>query len=184
MNKMEKIFLTGVLTVLITLGALVASFGGSYISAPSELTLGAIPGNEVQGNQFIIGGVKHYSFHYAMVATSSNVCTILTPSATTTFVNANAGTRMNTKNLVASIVSRLSIAVGANNWATTTELGTVPINTGQNGEISVLASTTAANAYRVNLIAPNSYVNFGVQGTSTNNIGLAGFCNLNLVGVE
>lgn len=176
--------------IYVTLVAIVALVGSLIVSfektPPAEVSFGAIPGNEVQGNEFIIGGVKHYAYHQVMVATSSNACSIKTPVATTTFESANIGTRMSTHDVVSSTITLVGIALGTNTWATTTVLNTQAVVAGQNAETA--ASTTditgAANHLKRNLLPPNTYINFFTVGTSTTNIGLAGVCNASLIGVE
>lgn len=191
--------LIGWKAVYSTLTAIVLLVGGLIVSyektPPADYVVGAIPGNSVDGNEFVVGGVTHYSFHQTMVGSSTSACSIRTPNATTTFVAANMATRITTTNLANATVKRIGIAIGGNTSASTTELGFLNFGAGQNGELTVTATTTGRTNDRdggkvvsvgsANLVPPNSYINFYTEGTSTPTvIGLAGVCNAYLIGVK
>src|SRR3990167_622794 len=171
-KHMDKVIITALLGILAGFAALLGSFGGSYVAAPSETSFGAIPGSDIPSEQWSAGGVQRYSFQRQMIATTSNVCSIKTPNATTTFKTANAGTRMTVANEVGSTITKLGIFLGANNFATTTLIAQESQGAGNNIEVSATTTWTTAAGAVINaphllnkLIPPNSFVNFGIQGT-------------------
>lgn len=167
--------------MLVAVGVILAGIAGligSYKNAPpADYAIGAIPGNEVQGNEFVIGGLSTYYYRQAMSATSTNACSIRTPNATTTFVGASMATQMT--NLVGSTITRLFISTATNNWASTTVLAANTITAARNGDLNA-TSTNGTAQLTDNLVPPNTYVNFATIGTSTADIGLRGVCNLQL----
>lgn len=81
---MKKMFESGILKVLLgivgVISALVVVLGAGYLKAPpADLSLGAIPGNEVQGDVLIVGGLEKAYVRRAFTATSSVLCSIRNP---------------------------------------------------------------------------------------------------------
>ena len=178
-------------SIALLLTVLAGAFTGGYLtSEPAEPSFGAIPGNEVQGNQFIVGGARTYQYGTAMTATTTSVCSFQTPGATTTLVSATAATTMIKAN--GSTIHKLGIHIGANNWASTTRIAGESITAGNNAAVTATttwltsAGAPVTTSYLYNkLLAPNSYINFQIEGTSSPTTGgLRGACAAILLGQE
>ena len=170
-------------SILAAMVVLVGGYIASYKTAPpAENVIGAVSGNEIQGNEFVLGGVHNWQYSDFMHATTSNPCTFKTPNATTTFVRATAGTRMTAGNLLSSTITKLAIATGPTSFSTTTELGYVNMAAAKNAELAVFGTTatTSGTPTSAFLLPPNTYVNVSVIGTTTLGIGLAGVCTATL----
>lgn len=181
----------GILTAISAMLVLIVGLIASYEKAPpADLSFAAIPGNEVQGNLFVVGGSKNHYYGEGMSATTSNVCSFRAPNATSTVVSAAAQTTMTAANNVGSTIHKLKISLGATTWATSTALlagESVAIGKGL-AVVATTTPTTAAGAvvtdqYLINrLVPPNFYVNFGIEGTSSPaSGGFKGNCRLHLL---
>lgn len=180
----------GILTAMSAMLVLIVSLIASYETAPpADLSLGAIPGSTVQGPEFTVGGLNEYSYSQFFIATSTSVCSIRTPSATTTL----ADTAMRSTGAGnGSTITDALISVAANTWASTTKIAAVEVSAGNQAFVRATSSardTIAGDRYALGgFIAPDSYVNFAVIGTSsaatTGVVAGAGDCYLKLRNVS
>mgnify|MGYP001609405071 CR=1 FL=1 len=77
----------GILGAMAALLVVISGLVASYKTAPpADISLGAIPGNEVNGDTFIIGGLDLAKNEQALTATSSALCAFQNPFAATTTI--------------------------------------------------------------------------------------------------
>lgn len=178
----------GILTAMSAMLVLIVSLIASYETAPpADISLGANSGN--MGPERTVDGLTEFSYSAFFVATSTSVCSIRTPSATTTLVDAvlrstGAGN--------GSTITDALIAVAANTGASTTKIAGVEVSAGNQAFVrasSTAIDTVAGARYALGgFIAPDSYVNFAVIGTSsaatTGVVAGAGDCYLKLRNVS
>ena len=164
MTTLQKILVIGVGTLL-AVGLVVI-----YLTQPSPQVLketireiGAMPGNELQGPEFIVNGVIHrYASKKASTATTT-ICALQAPSSTSTLVFSSiSGTASSTGAVY------LTMSQSATAFATTTLIGSEFLTTAS-AEHTIVGSTTVAAAGAnegVHIFAPNSWLVFGIEGTT------------------
>lgn len=162
---------------------------GDYIEAQElapEPELGAIPGNELQDNEWIVGGLSQIRYGKPMTRGTTTPCAIKTPSATSTLIWASASFRHAT-----SAAYTVTMALNSNAYATGTATITQDAIFGA-GSKSYLIASSSAGYEAINprptpmdsVIAPNQYFVVGIRGgintqctTATNCFNsLAGTC--------
>lgn len=104
--------------VLVIVGAIVgvALFVGGTL-LPKPVTVGAIPGNNIDGNYFTIGGVDYYHIKLPILATTTVLCRVpsnVFGAATSTLVAAslNPGTGTNPLGAITFDLSTTSSSIG------------------------------------------------------------------------
>src|SRR3990167_4954675 len=156
--------------VAILLAVIVGVYHGSQVlTPPVDNGLGAVSGGEIQGNELIVGSVKNYYFHRDMIATSTNVCSILTPNATTTLQHASMQVTNGSTGMIYARISR-----AANAWASTTIIASERLTSGTNVYLS--STSTPQNSWN-GTFAPLSYINFAQEGSNAG-AGIVGTCDL------
>ena len=155
--------------------ALVLGFLGLFFPRSQPITkeiirevreLGAIPGNEVQGSVFTVGGVTHVSLvpEGGGPVASTTPCTILSPNATTSIqtltTNWNA-TFATTSSGVAPTV--IDIATSTVRNATTSPIWTISVSPGVAFHMALNATNTFQGTSNF-ILPPNTFVNWGVRG--------------------
>lgn len=144
-----------------------------------DTNFGSIPGNEVQGNVFVVGGVSNYSFSQGMNQGTSTVCSIKSPSATTTAVN--GGISLNIANSPAYATSYV-IGTSLTRNATTTTLAALDV--GSSLKKTIVATTTFTQLTD-GVVPPNTWFNFNSStSTATGANQATGVCNVRLWGVS
>lgn len=98
--------------------------------------IGAMPGNEIQGPEFVVGGISRFSTSKGLAKATTTPCVITAPSATSTLES--AGIRFASSSISASIVTIAKAA--KNTYATTTLINRVNVAAGIQG--TIMASTT------------------------------------------
>lgn len=175
--------LKGILAAVAGMLVVIAGLIGSYQSAPpADISFGAIPGSEVNSPTFTVNGVPHRYYHAAMMSTSTNVCTFLSPSATTTLVSARARFTMSDSDKKGSTMTDLIFTRASDNWASTTKITGVAFTAGNNAELvaTTTSHTPSGTALLTdNIVKPNSYLKFAVIGTSTTGVyNIKGLCDV------
>lgn len=161
MNKANIVLGVGVVVALILgiVGAFRTPTQG-VIERVVEKGYGAIPGSEVFSSTFTVNGVvKHYySCNFKNFA-SSTPCSYKLPQASTTPELISVRLSENTGTSV------VYAGVGANSWATTTNLMTLTGTAGK--KIAGTASSTLENSTLEDNIMPyGKYLNFGLLGNT------------------
>lgn len=144
----------------------------------NEQNYGSIPGNEVQGNVFVVGGVTNYSFFQAMSVGTSTVCHIKSPTATTTLIN--GGTSLN---IAGAAIYATSYVIGSSltQNATTTALATMDVAASIK---KTIVATTTLTALTDGVVPPNTWFNYNLStSTATGANQATGSCVLRLNGV-
>ena|SRR3990167_7963947 len=121
MNNLKNVGVTVVVAVIVTTGLYLflqgEQDGGTPI--PQEI-LGAVPGNEINGNYFIVGGVEQAFVKQNWIASTTRVCIIKNPfpNASSTLMSFTA---RNTNKTVAGVNSfSLSTTTHSNGYGATT----------------------------------------------------------------
>ena len=74
-------------SISLILAGLIGAYTGGYLtSEPADVSLGAIPGNEVQGNVLIVGGLDKGYFRESFSVASSTICSFRNPFAATSTI--------------------------------------------------------------------------------------------------
>lgn len=134
----------------IVLGALV--LGGKTVIQPT----GGLSGPSIPSKYLEWNGVTVWHQRSASLNTSTTtVCALPSPAATSTLLS--AGIRLDTSSTTASVVH---IASAATAYATTTNLATADVSA--NAQAFITATTSLAS--NSNVIGPNKYIVFGMQG--------------------
>lgn len=168
---MKKFVIVGVVL------ALVLGFLGLFLppSQPATQTvvekivekLGAIPGNEVQGSEFTIGGVKtHYLVSEAGGPVASTTpCTIRSPNATTSILSWTLQFNSNVATTSAGRVYILTVATSTTRNATTSAIFQQRISDAREVNLAVYSTSTVnQNVSSSYLLPPNTFVNVGISG--------------------
>src|SRR3990167_7799548 len=165
--KTKIIVVVGLVAVLAVLGW--------FFPRPNPVTkevvreireLGAIPGNEVQGNEFTVGGVKHISLvpEGGGPVASTTPCTLKSPNATTSMdvltLNWNGAFATTSSGAATTIID---IATSTTRNATTSLLWSVPVSPGVAFHLA-LNATNSPNGTSNYILPPNTFVNIGVRG--------------------
>ena len=193
----------GILTAISAMLVLIVSLIASYETAPpADISLGAIPGNEVNGNIFIVGGLDKAYFRTGFSAASSTMCGFRNPFQATSSIQsysvqitrgvlgansfdiATSSVRGATSSPALMAAVQVATLVtdsysGVPNSATTTLIN------GDGGEVLAGLKRSANGTAGVSnyILGPNEYVNFELA-TSTNTGSFAtpmlGSCTLEL----
>jgi hypothetical protein len=124
------------------------------------VTVGAMPGNELQGPCFKVNGVETCYARVDGRTASTTLCSIKAPSATSTLVNASV--EIISSSSTAGLITIAKAASTSNN-ATTTLLGSQYLLTVDTRD-TIHASTTAAQlSAEAEIFGPNTYLNVGIQ---------------------
>jgi len=155
--------------VISVLALLVAGAVFFSASAPKEINVAAMPGNEFQQDSLIVGGVEVVRKSTSIKQATTTVCAIKSPSATSTLTH--AAIRVDVASSTATI---FDLAKATTAFATTTALGTAHA-VGAGTQDFILASTSPAAGDAV-VLAPNSFIVFGArQGISSGDAAGTGF---------
>lgn len=156
---------------------LAAGFGGYALfhAEKPDASYGAAVGpDQIGSDHYSWNGIVIYPYHPKMNTGSTTLCSIKSPSATTTLksfvVNFRSGT---------TTASTVYLAKGTTVQATTTNFETIAL--GANAIATVIASTTG-RTLNLPVIAPNSWLNVGQSG-GTGTFSPTGDCTVELQGV-
>lgn len=186
MKNYANIFIGALVTLVIVLGV-------AYFNTPKPTPpYGAFPGPDVNLPYFAVNGVQHYYYHVPFNTGSTTLCSIKTPSATTTILQAKAS-------IVIATSSALFVEWGTdkvNYTATTTSLGRSSIAANTAGTVfassSGMMTNTALKGGSIDdasVLLPNTYLNFNYGGAGLCTVGgtCNGFtgsaCNIELLGL-
>lgn len=142
------------------------------ITLPNTAPMGAVSGNEIQGNEIVVGGVTKVYFSSGFNSTSKTV-------ASTTVCMFKTGSATSTLQFISAKVSSSTMAAtqyefgkSSSQNATTTSFGTFSLASGI--KATMVASTTNAMSDIDSplVLAPNSYLTLKAGGTG----GKAGTC--------
>lgn len=139
--------------------------------AGKSATLGAISSPDLPYNYIGVGGVRYYSYSRDYTVSTTTVCAIQGPAATSTLTH--AGALFTTASTTASIVT---LARAATAFATTTSIGSIAI--AANGTALAVGSTTPAVAF-----GPNQWFVVGMQG-GTGTFSPVGQCYAQFIAIE
>lgn len=154
--------------VLVSAGvALLVVVLGLVYFGPTKIIekIGAIPGAEVSGPCWTVGGVKECSASMVFNTATSTLCTLPTPSATSSLVSFTAQINSSTSTIMNLVLENTLNAfapvVGA---ATSTNVIMSPLyaaNTASGTAIIFQATSSAAlSTSRTDILRPNSYLAF------------------------
>lgn len=132
---------------------------GVYNVVPSiEPQKGSAVGPESSNSYQCYNGVCTYYAKAVMSPATTTICSLKSPSATTTIISPRAL-------FVPSVTyaNNFEVGLASNAFATTTSLGKITIAANGSGE---LVGTTTVTALKDGVVPPNSYINFRVS-TST-----------------
>lgn len=165
-------------SIYVSLAALVVLVGGyiaSYQTAPpAENVIGAVSGNEVQGSEFIVGGVKHIYNTMAFNRGTSTVCVFNAPQASSTLIRAIA--KVPTSTASPSATGDFVIAKNIlDTFATTTELAAEKVTANLTAVIVSTTTLSSAADYRFQGNS-NERLIFDYNGTTTFQGASGGVC--------
>lgn len=124
---------------------------------PSE-QLGGIPGNEIQGNEFVLGGAHFFAYNSGLL-NASTTCQFRLPAATSTEISA----AVKFTNVFGGSFD-VEFGRSLNVMATTTRIS---YKTGVNSQASIIASTTVnAELDGSGTFPPNSYLAVKIGSTT------------------
>ena len=130
----------------------------------ADQIIGAMPGNELPGPCFSVGGVESCYEVQAMKSATSTICSIRSPrnsTSTLIFGSANFGYASST----GTVRVHLAKSAATNNSATTTALGATNMTAGLSGTLN--ATTTALDIIDDKTVfAPGEWFTVGLQGTT------------------
>ncbi len=128
-----------------------------------QVQLGAIPGDEISGNRFTVGGLTFYAESLNTFISASTTCTLRSdPTATSTLLYA-------WQNYRTGSTSAMFIEAGKatnNRHATTTSLGTTLLAASTQGTF-VASTTPFAGLDSVRVFQPGDFLNFKQSGGIT-----------------
>lgn len=139
-------------------------------SETEEQVFGAIPGNEVFSDQFVINGNRFYSYRQAMTTGTTTVCKIRLPSATTTIVSANAAVRTFPNNAAATF-SIYAAYRGETGTSSVQAFAGIRTTDGM-----VTATSSGIGTTTIGSATTTREIIFDVKGTTSPTI--AGWCNV------
>ncbi len=116
--------------------------------------IGAMPGNELPGPEFAVAGVKSFFVNQSMVTSTGTPCALKAPSASSTLVSASFDFQNASSTAVVLVMAKASTA-----YATTTQIGNTYLTTTAQTDLTLLASTTAADkAAQDDIFEPNYWL--------------------------
>lgn len=158
--------LTGILSAIVValgvIAGLLGTFTGSLVTAPpADVSLGAIPGNEVQGNEFIIGNSKLIveKKEFSNVA-STTLCSFRLPTATSTLVSASVKLAGNSNG------TDLIMARGTDTNAQTTVLARRGGAAGFTGDLVATSTPNLLTSANWGTLPANQYINVGLTSAT------------------
>ncbi len=145
--------------------------------AGSSVTLGSVPGDSLNGPCFTIGGVKTCYGNQAISQATSTLCSIISPSGTSTLMLSNLQIKTATSSAVVAFLSTSTTKYLPNVQAaaTTTVLASAIVAASAapllsyfptatlNGGSATLGVNATSTALSIQL-APNTYVIWGAHG--------------------
>lgn len=143
------------------IAAVVVVIGSFFLPKGNTIVqqLGATPGADFNFPCETHNGIQRCFTAVSMVAATTSVCSIKSPSATSTLM-----ANVVTMSVSSSTASLVTIAKGTNTNATTTTLGNA-VSVSANAQATIVASTTLANFLANDFVfAPNTYFNVGFSG--------------------
>ena len=183
MNKETKIGLAALLVAVVALGVGFFRGGETVTNTQTERIIreivGAMPGNELQGPEFIVGGVKTLSKRIDMIASTNTPCALQNTFGTSTIELVSM--TQNVSN-TASVI--WTVATGTARTATGTPasaIGAFTIAASQKVAHAVGGTgytNTGSSTQRL-VIRANEWVNVNISGTPglTTSSGIGGNCN-------
>lgn len=160
--------------VIGALVGLVVLLGGLYVTNSKEQVqpeeFGALSSPDISSPYLAWGGLRSYQVSVPLNTATTTPCAIQSPAATSTL--SRTALRISTATSTATV---WTVATAATAYATTTPLlAGITLASGIQGTMFAVASTTDIALDSIYVLAPNTYVVWGVQGTV-----IAGTANLN-----
>lgn len=124
-----------------------------------DTDIGALPGPNINSRFLSVNGVTDYFTSITMKTSTTTICAIQSPAATSTLTFASADFKTSS-----STASYLTFAKASTAYATTTIIGSLAA-IGAGAQATILASSTAAQ-YNDIIFAPSKWLVFGMQGTA------------------
>ena len=154
----------GILTVMSAMLVLIVSLIASYTTAPpADISLSAIPGNEISGNEFIIGGASLISEKQAFNnVASTTLCSFRLPNATTTLIKASAKLRLNSGGTDLIIAESIT---GSN--ALTNVIARRFGAAGFTGDVTSTSTPSLVSTTLWGTFSPNARINVGLTSATT-----------------
>lgn len=138
------------------LAAVVVFLGASNLTVtPTDTAFGAISGPDITSPYLSVNGVQSWYTKKGLVTSTTTVCAIKAPAATSSLESASVLFR--TSSTSASVVT---IAKAATAFATTTMIGTATA-IAANAQASIVGTTTSASGV---VFAPNEWLVVGMSG--------------------
>lgn len=135
-----------VIVAAVIIGAIVFTSDAPVVTPPGNQNVGSINSTNVD----ITGGVRTYKKAIALQTSTTTVCAIQSPAATSTLLSAGIGFKVSS-----TTASTVTMARGATAFATTTKLGSVSLAANAKG--TVMATTTTSPGTDGDSVFPPSY---------------------------
>lgn len=160
-----------IVALVVVLLALVA--GGSFYAGTQTVATpasGAISGPDISSTYISVNGVQTYSYKLTFGKATTTPCSIQSPAATSTIVDANFQINTGT-----STAATIDLGTGTTRYATTTNLiAAKSIASGASGNSNwVSAGGTAED----NIMAPNTWVIVKTAGAGLSGYTYGGTCS-------
>ena len=158
MNK-QNLFVSSVIGVLAVLASIFLGGTQTVKEITHEVKTGAVVSNDLDGNYFSYGGVRHYGLRADLAQGTTTVCAIQSPAGTSSL--RAFGISETVSSTTASVTTTTKATTA---FATTTLLG-AQVAVAANAQAMIVGSTTAAqNTAGADVFAPNTWIVFGQQG--------------------
>lgn len=168
------------LWVALIVVALIAIIGIQFPKATEVIrnnVVGSVTGDTLTTRSWTVNGVRHEYLRTGLNKATTTPCAILSPSATSSYLM--TGVTVTTATSTDSTVWTAARALSP--YATTTQLGQATLAAGTIGAVAVNASTTVA-FNGAGILAPNTFIVWGVQGTTPGSTAnLNGFCEAEFI---
>lgn len=180
---MNKKLLVGSAVAVLLAGWIGAGLQPNPVAPEPARQLGALAGPDIQSPYLSVGGVRHEYRSRSLTTATTTVCSLQSPSATSTLVH--AGLRVGTATTSATTWTLAKNSTGGS--ATTTLINTISLAGASQG--TLVASTTqtavgALSADPVIVFAPNNYLVWGVAGipfSAQGTIDFGGVCQAEFI---
>ena len=173
---------------LIALVVAVIALGGYFAPTPAKEVvreivkeLGAVPGSVFPGPSITINGSEIVARRVPMQTGTTTVCSIQSPNATSSLLYAiGSFTTTGTSTNAGSTFSIYGSGAGRTSTSAPELLGRVSAVPATNPLPTVAATSSNIGGDSPQILEPNTYVVFDLQGQSVPFLG-AGFCNVGFV---
>lgn len=168
----KKVKLALVVVAIIAISAFIFPRSNTVV----ERIVGAASGPELLSPFFSVDGVRHEYRKSKLNTATTTPCALKSPSATSTLVFASLEI-----STASSTATTWTLAKAANAFATTTLLNTFSLGSGALGTM-VATSTTVVAVDDQTVIAPSTFLVWGVAGTTVSDVTkLNGVCQAEFI---